>query len=122
MAEVILVVDDNPLLLAMIGAALRSPTTVPVLADGASAAMHDLDQGIAPDAVVIDLDMRDGTVVLSRVLSSSPGGEVPVVALSSRPGRLLEAGMADVVLVKPFELSDLRACVRDACGRQRGAS
>jgi DNA-binding response OmpR family regulator len=121
-ADVILVIDDNPLLLATMGAALSGPDTVAVLANCASDALRDLDRGISADAVVIDLDMRNGPAVLSRLAPATLDGEIPVVVLSSRPRRLIEAAMADAVLVKPFEVSDLRACVRHACERRRGAS
>ncbi|HEX9308230.1 MAG TPA: response regulator [Anaeromyxobacter sp.] len=121
MDEVILVVDDNPLLLATLGEALSTEHTTPVLARTGADALRKMERGIAPDVVVIDLDMRDGFVVLVQ-LECAMENVVPVIALSSSPGRLLEAGIADAVLMKPFEVGQLRSCVDRACVRPRGAS
>ncbi len=120
MAEVILVVDDNPLLLATLGEALTTDQTTPVLACSGADALQEMERGMAPDAVVIDLDMRDGFVVLAQ-LECAMEDVVPIIALSSKPGRLLEAAIADVVLMKPFEVGQLRSCVHRACERPRGA-
>ena len=116
----ILVVDDDPFLLATLGEALRMDGTHAVLASDALEALRCLETGDAPDAIVIDLDMRDGPLVLAR-LEAVAENDLPVVALSSSPGRLLEAGAADVVVTKPFEVGQLRECVQRACDLSRGA-
>lgn len=121
MPDVILVIDDDPSLLARLGEALAWDGTVAVLACGSADALRRLAGGMVPDAVVIDLDMRDGLVTLARV-ECATDDLLPVVALSARPRRLLEAGIADAVLMKPFEVGRLRSCVQRACAReQRGA-
>jgi DNA-binding response OmpR family regulator len=119
MAEVILVVEEDASLRATLGAALSTEETTAVLATGA-AAVEELQRGLAPDAIVIDLDMRDGFVVLVR-LEREMETLVPVVALSSHPRRLLDAGVADAVVMKPFEVGHLLTCVHRACGEPRGA-
>jgi CheY-like chemotaxis protein len=117
MPPVVLVIDDSPLRLAMIGEALRGDDATPVLAGGADA-MSALERGPRPDVVVIDLDLRDGLAVLAQ-LEAAVEGLVPVVALTSEPRRLLEAGVADAVLAKPFDLGQVRASVRRALERRR---
>jgi DNA-binding response OmpR family regulator len=119
MSELALVVDDNPLLLATLGEALSADDIAPVLATARDAMRH-LEDGMSPDVIVIDLDMRDGCAVLAR-LECAISDTIPVVALSSRPQRLLEAGVADAVVMKPFEVGRLCSCVHHACDRSRGA-
>ncbi len=119
MAEIILVIDDNPLMLATLGEALTTDHTIPVLAVSGADALQKVQRGIAPDAVVIDLDMREGFAVLADLECAME--EVPVIALSSSPGRLLEAGIADAVVMKPFEVGQLRSCVDRTCEQPRGA-
>ncbi len=119
MEEVILIIDDNPLLLATLGEALSTEHTSPVLATGADA-LQKMQRGMTPDVIVIDLDMRDGCALLAQ-LECAMEDVVPVVALSSEPRRLLEAGVADAVVMKPFEVGQLRRCVHGACERPRGA-
>ncbi len=120
MPDVILVVDDDALLLATLGDALTTECTIPVLAPTGADALEQVERRTAPDVVVIDLDMRDGLLVLAQ-LECAMGDVVPIVAVSSNPGRLLEAGIADAVLMKPFEVGQLRSCVDRACGQPRGA-
>jgi CheY-like chemotaxis protein len=119
MDEVILVIDDNPLLLATLGEALATESTTLVLATGADA-LQKMQSGMTPDVIVIDLDMRNGYALLVE-LEAAIGDPIPVVALSSQPRRLLEAGVADAVVVKPFEVGQLRRCVQHACEQPRGA-
>jgi CheY-like chemotaxis protein len=120
MAEIILVIDDNPLLLATLAEILTTDGTTPVLARNGADALQQMQGGMPPDVVVIDLDMRDGFVVLAQ-LECAMENVVPVVALSSAPRRLLQAGIADAVLMKPFEVERLRTCVHRVCEQPRGA-
>jgi CheY-like chemotaxis protein len=119
MAEIVLVVDDDPSLLATLGDALSGEDTAPVLATSAEA-LRELRRGMVPDVIVIDLDMDGGVAVLT-VLERELADLIPVVALSSRPRRLLETGLADAVVMKPFEAGQLRRCVHRACEQPRGA-
>jgi CheY-like chemotaxis protein len=119
MAEIVLVIDDDPLLLATLGEALSTEETAPVLATAADA-LRRLQGGMSPDVIVMDLDMRDGVAVLAE-LECAMADLIPVVALSSRPRRLLAAGIADAVVMKPFEVGQLRRCVHQACEQSRGA-
>jgi DNA-binding response OmpR family regulator len=120
MPDVILIVDDDRSLLASLGEALSTAETTPLLATGAEALEETTTRGLLPDVVVIDLDMRDGPLVLER-LERQLTDLVPIVALSSAPRRLLAAGIAGAVVMKPFDASHLRWCVHHACEAPRGA-
>lgn len=119
MSDIVLVIDDDPFVLATLRDVLGTEETEPVLATGADA-LHEMRRGLAPDVIVIDFDMREAAGILAQ-LDCAMEGIVPVVALSSRPRRLLEAGMADAVVMKPFEVDRLRRCVRGICRQPRGA-
>jgi DNA-binding response OmpR family regulator len=121
MADILLVADD-PSLHPTLRAALATDGMAPVLAT-AHDALDLLRAGTPPDAVVVDLDALDtrtGGAVLV-LLEGAMAELVPIVALSSRPRRLLEAGIADAVVLKPFEALHLRACVHRVCEQPRGA-
>lgn len=119
MTETLLVVEDDPSSLAALGEALASEHRTPVLATARDAVRH-LAIGLRPDVIVIDLDLRDGAALLA-CLELGIEELATVVALASSPRRLLAAGAADAVLVKPLEPGRLRACVDRACGQPRGA-
>ncbi|HEX9399705.1 MAG TPA: response regulator [Anaeromyxobacter sp.] len=119
MQAVVLVIDDDPSLLATLGEALTTDDTAPILATAADA-LREIKRGMVPDAIVIDLDIPDGCAVLAELERAMPD-LVPVITLSSAPRRLLEAGVADAVVMKPFEVGQLRRCVHHACEQPRGA-
>jgi DNA-binding response OmpR family regulator len=121
MPDVILVIDDDPSLLSILAEALTADDMSPVLARSAADALRQCQEGTAPGALVIDLDMRDGFTVLAKI-ECAIEDTVPVVALSSSPRQLLNAGLADAVLMKPFEVGELRRGVQRACCAHRGAS
>jgi len=117
--ELVLVVDDDPLLLATLGDALRSCEMASVLAGSLEAALDALGRGVAPDAILVDLDLHEppGLTALARLQSHPAAGDVPVLALGSNPGDLLRADPAEAVLLKPFELEHLRRRLLAACDR-----
>jgi CheY-like chemotaxis protein len=81
----------------VLGEALSTEETAPVLATAAEA-LSKLRDGMSPDVVVMDLDVRDGAAVLAEA-QCAMADLIPVVALSSNPRRLLAAGIADAVCV-----------------------
>ncbi|MEV0337120.1 response regulator transcription factor [Nocardia sp. NPDC050717] len=114
-AATVLVVDDDPDVLASVERGLRlSGFQVLVARDGA-AALRSVSEH-APDAVVLDMNMPvlDGAGVVTALRAM--GNDVPVCVLSARSSvddRIagLESG-ADDYLVKPFELAELVARIR----------
>jgi CheY-like chemotaxis protein len=115
--ECVLIVDDNPRLLATIGEALKASHMAPRLANDGDDALEALHGGLAPDAIIIDLDMKrpPGMAVLARIQGDPDGGDLPVLALGSHPNSLLNAGRADAVLLKPFEVEQLRRRLVEIC-------
>ncbi len=115
MTATVLVVDDDPDVLASLERGLRlSGFTVLTASDGAVALRVVADA--APDAVVLDMNMPvlDGTGVVTALRRA--GNEVPICVLSARSSvddRIagLESG-ADDYLVKPFVLAELVARIR----------
>lgn len=111
----ILLVEDNPRLVAALGLGLREEgIAVETAATGAEAlarAAQDLD------AVVLDLGLPDldGLEVL-RSLRGGACPQIPVLVLTARDGvddrvQALDAG-ADDYLIKPFAFAELLARVR----------
>lgn len=121
MPDLILLIDDDDLRLRTLRDALTTEDMTPVVARCVPDALEELERGMKPDAIVIDLDMHDGFVALARV-ECAVEDVVPVVALSDKPRRLIEAGIVDAVVMKPFEIGHLRSCVSRACAVCRGAS
>ena len=123
----ILVVDDEPDLLAGIARALRNQGySVDTAEDGTEGLFKA--EGTAYDAVVLDVMLPglDGWTVLDRLRRTRP---TPVLMLTARDKpadrvRGLDTG-ADDYLVKPFDLSELlarlRALIRRSAGRAEPA-
>jgi CheY-like chemotaxis protein len=120
MPELVLVVEDDAALTSMLSEALTTDTTLPLLTRSASDAVREIDHGLRPDAILIDLDMSDGIGALALACCAMEWA-VPVIALSSSPRRLVEAGIADAVLMKPIESGQLREGIDRACASCRGA-
>ncbi len=121
----VLVVDDDPDVLASLERGLRlSGFTVLTASDGAVALRVVADA--QPDAVVLDMNMPvlDGTGVVTSLRAS--GNDVPICVLSARSSvddRIagLESG-ADDYLVKPFVLAELVARIRAMLRRRSTAA
>jgi len=118
----ILLVEDEPALLATLVEALRQGGyVVEVAADYAQAA--DKIKVYRYDCVLLDLTLPDGNGLdLLRTLKadSSPAGVLVISARDSLDDRVagLDLG-ADDYLVKPFHLSELNARLRAIIRRQR---
>jgi DNA-binding response OmpR family regulator len=110
----VLVVDDEPNLVATISYSLKAQGyTVETAADGASAL--DAVSNRPPDVVVLDVMLPgiDGFEVCRRIRRTS---SVPILILSARGEEMdkvvgLEVG-ADDYLAKPFSMRELLARVR----------
>jgi len=120
----ILIVDDEPNILATVAPLLRARGYEPFTAMTGRAALEIVDRD-QPDLVVLDLGLPDlDGVDVSRMIREQSA--VPIIVLSARGGesdkvRALDAG-ADDYVTKPFGAEELLARIRAALRRVDGPS
>ncbi len=114
MTEKILLVDDEPTLLATLALNLRASGYDVITAPDGAAAL-EIAKAEAPDLIVLDLMMPelDGLTVCRTLRQVS---DTPILVLTARTGELdkiigLESG-ADDYMTKPFSLGELQARLR----------
>jgi two-component system KDP operon response regulator KdpE len=124
MAARILIVDDEPSILATMGPLLRARGYEVSTAASGRAALEAVDRQ-PPQLVILDLGLPDldGIEVCRRLRE---GRNVPIVVLSARgaePDKVeaLDAG-ADDYVTKPFGAEELLARIRVALRRTDGAA
>jgi len=118
-ADRILVVDDEPNILATMAPLLRSRGYEVFTAMSGQAALESVERD-APDLVILDLGLPDldGVVVCSHIRETR---NTPILVLSARGAendkvRALDAG-ADDYVTKPFGTGELLARIRVALRR-----
>jgi DNA-binding response OmpR family regulator len=113
----VLVVDDSDAirLLCRVNLELEGHR---VLESGTLAGARELLDGEPVDVVLLDISIGadDGRLLLEELRSTRPEVGVAMVTGSVDAGMLREAG-ADAVIVKPFELDDLKRTVAKLAGR-----
>ena len=122
MGAKILVVDDEPNALHMIGYALQAEGYEVVVAQNGAEAISKA-QTEAPDLVILDVMMPDmsGTEVCEQLRKSQETFSLPIIMLSAKTQVSdkvsgLEAG-ADEYLTKPITPQELVAPVKALLGR-----
>ena len=115
MNPLILVVDDEPALRAMIARTLEADGFGVVMASDGLEAWGLLEEGNGPFALLlVDLVMPrwDGTTLIRRVRAEQPAQ--PILIITGRREPELRGGVSQniPVLLKPFTQSDLRRAVR----------
>ncbi len=120
----ILIIDDEPHIVAMVTRALTAEGYECVAADDGPAGLDRARQGDI-DLVILDVGLptMDGFEVLRHLRSD--GASVPVIMLTARSSARdavdgLDAGASDYV-PKPFSLAELMARVRSRLRERTGA-
>ena len=82
----VLLVDDSPFFLNIVGPALRSSNFEVALANDGQEALNRLEQGESYDVIVSDIDMPriDGFELARRISSHPRWGRIPLLALTGR--------------------------------------
>jgi len=124
--ETILVVDDEPAIVQVIGERLRREGyQVRIAGDGGTALAALADEGEPPHLLILDLMLPDmDGLDLLRTLRGA-GSNIPVIILTARDDDVdvivgLELG-ADDYVVKPFNPRELAARVRAVMRRRAEA-
>lgn len=119
-SKTVLVVDDQPLTLALTARMLRSLGYTVLTTDTPASAVVLVEGGAQVDCVVTDLTMpgMSGEDLATRLAAVEP--RVPVVFMSGYPEQLSlamgEGGSRLVHLEKPFTIAALHVAVREAIG------
>jgi CheY-like chemotaxis protein len=119
----VLVVDDSPTVLKIVGMALERHGHEVLVAANAMQALAKLDE-MVPDLVLLDITMphMDGYQLCKLIRSNPSTGDLPVVMLSGKDGffdkvRGRLAGSTDYV-TKPFDPVTLVQVVEKHCRRE----
>jgi two-component system, OmpR family, response regulator RpaA len=117
MRDRVLIVDDDPRLVRVVGMFLSIEGYDVVTATDADAAMAEVDKQ-SPDLVILDIMMAgvDGIEVCARIRRNPRTAEIPVLMFSAMSGdhdveRARLAG-ANHLITKPFNLVGLGDVVR----------
>lgn len=112
----LLLVDDNPMVLEMLRAALSQFSTVSTLTDGADALLKAIDE--KPDLIIADytLEAMDGKQLLQKLKSRSATAHIPVMLMASKTDineklKMLQDTVEDFI-EKPFFLKEAAARIK----------
>jgi two-component system, chemotaxis family, chemotaxis protein CheY len=118
----VLVVDDDPVILATVADALDLEGFRVVTATNGQEALEALEQSAQKQPRVVLLDMRmpvlDGWGFMSAVRERGISLSVVVMTAAADARRWAREIEAHGVLAKPFELDELIEAVRRFCGSQ----
>ncbi len=117
----VLICDDEPSLRELIRISLDGPYTFAEADDGEKSL--ELARRIRPDVVILDMMMprRSGLEVLVEIRQDEDLAETPVIVLTAQPATKDEALRrgADIVMVKPFEPTQIAAAVEEVLAGRR---
>lgn len=124
MKKTLLIVDDEPSICLILEHYFRADYQVVVKANGLEA-LHWLEQGNSPDAIVADYDMPlvDGPAFIRQIRASSRYRDVGMIMLSGKDStgdkiKCLKLG-ADDYMVKPFNPEELGLRIQNILNRIR---
>jgi CheY-like chemotaxis protein len=119
--DTILVADDDPVVVSILSAGLRERGFMVTAAADALQAMM-MARRTPPAAILLDIMMPGGSgfEVLKRLRSNSTLSGIPVVAMSANNDpelpRKVQAVGADAFLLKPVQLDEVAATLRQLLG------
>ena len=124
MKKSLLIVDDEPSICLILEHYFGTDFNVVVKGNGLEA-MHWLEQGNSPDAIVADYDMplMDGPDFIRQIRASSRYRDVGMIILSGKDStsdkiKCLRLG-ADDYMVKPFNPEELSLRIQNILNRIR---
>jgi CheY-like chemotaxis protein len=113
----ILIVDDDPDILAAVAAALSDAGYQVHTAQNGDEALGLLRQGERPSLILLDLMMPvvDGWAVLNALANSTNLRAIPVIVISASQNAARPLEHAKAVLAKPVRLSAILDVVSETC-------
>jgi DNA-binding response OmpR family regulator len=117
----VLICDDEPSLRELIKLSLDGPYSIAEAADGEESLK--VARALRPEVVILDMMMPrlGGVEVLTEIRQDESLADAAVIVLTAQPEsreEALRAG-ADVVMVKPFEPTEISAAVEEVLARRR---
>jgi len=117
----VLICDDEPSLRELIKLSLDGPYSFAEATDGEESL--NVARALMPDVVILDMMMPrlSGVEVLTAIRQDESLADAAVIVLTAQPEsreEALRAG-ADVVMVKPFEPTEINAAVEEVLARRR---
>jgi CheY-like chemotaxis protein len=109
----ILVVDDDPDLLTLIGIQLRQHGHRVVTAASGPEALEVVRETGSPDVAVLDVAMPEmnGLELLQHLRAREGGAELPAIFLSARAAPAAGEALGAVYLTKPYVMRALLAAI-----------
>jgi DNA-binding response OmpR family regulator len=97
--------------------ALRREDVVVLSVNGCDLALQVIEDGYRPDAIVVDLALRD--ISSAELLRYASSHAVPAVAISPGPATWKIGPTADRELHEPFDIRELLAVLDQLCSSPR---
>jgi two-component system alkaline phosphatase synthesis response regulator PhoP len=117
----VLICDDEPSLRELIKLSLEGPYSFEEATDGEQSL--EVARSVRPDVVILDMMMprKSGLEVLTEIRRDETLADTAVIVLTAQPESREEARRAgaDVVMVKPFEPTEINAAVKEVLARRR---
>lgn len=118
--ERVLVIDDDPDMLASMKDVLEFGGATVATATSAREAESLLGDGFSPSVIVLDLRLggdETGDALAERLKNDERLGEIPIVAMSGDASflRRIDKGIVDAKLRKPFDLQHLFETLQQLC-------
>jgi two-component system alkaline phosphatase synthesis response regulator PhoP len=117
----VLICDDEPSLRELIRVSLEGPYSIAEANDGEESLQ--MVRALRPDVVILDMMMprRSGLEVLTEIRGDEALADAAVIVLTAQPASREEALRegADLVMVKPFEPTEISAAVEEVLANRR---